>query len=258
LRREKEVKKGMKKTKVTVLALALLMMLTAIAPTFAKNFNLPEGVSRSYWAGGICVVALTTTWPPLPAAPATQLRIDVRHHEAGTYGAGDSLNIDARTPSGGWLPVTYFTTNTDPAFLTFIRKVYYRLPIGMGTLNAKYVPASDLTVERQGNRITAELKTKQTVLWAKLSTTPAFVQVDIPPFKLELDQVGGSLHLDFEEDLSSYSGYVFYEDMMGFDGNGVLTCSAWNFVNHPVTLSPRPYCGITMHGITTYFPPPPA
>ena len=254
----------MKKATVTVLTLALVLMLTAVAPAFAKNMNLPEGANAiTYWSGGICVVEMTSTWPPYPAAPTTTVRIDVRHHESGTYGAGDTLNIDVLSPSGNWLPVSYFTTNTNAAFLTFIRNVYYKLPIGAGSINAQYVSANNLKVERHGNRITAELDIPVTVSWAKIQpdpthpTPPYSVRVDVPAFKLELDKTGGSFHRDFEEDLAGYSNYVFYEDMMGFDANGVITCSAWNLDNQLVTFNPLPYCGITMHGITTYFPPTP-
>ena len=240
----------MKKVAVVVLALASLMMLTAVAPTFAKNMHLPEDANAiDYWSGGICVVELTSTWPSPPARPAAQvIRIDARHHEAGTYGAHDSINIDVAYGSS-WIPVTYFSTNTDPAFLDFIKNLYKGLPIGKGTGNARI--ECDLKVERHGNRITAELNTPYEVAWV-------IGRVYIPTFKLEIDQVGGSLHTGFEEDLTGYSNYNFYEDMMGFDGTSVLHCDAFSFKDPPGTLSPRPYCGITMHGITTYFPPPPA
>lgn len=240
----------MKKAAFAFVSLSLLMMLTMVAPVFAKNMHMPEGVvAIDYWSGGLCGIVLPSTWPsgPKGVLQGATIRIDVRHHEAGTYGAYDSINIDVRSASGGVLPLTYFTTNSNPGFETLLKALYKGLPIGNFPQNLKVgLSENDLKVERHGNRITAELLTPQTVRWPG----PGFPTVVIPTFKVELDQVGGSFHDETTDDFAGFSGYVLYNDIMGFGGTGALTCSTWNYVDHPVTP-----LTIIMHGITTYAPP---
>jgi hypothetical protein len=237
----------MKKTAILLLALVLSMMAATIAPAFAKNMHVPEGVSIDYYCGGECVVTLPSNWPAGSGMKGVTIRIDVQHHEEGTYGIHDSLNIDVLGPNGKWLPLTYFTTNTDPVFKNLIKAVYTGLPIGNFPQNLRAgLSENDLKVERHGNQITAELLTPQIVRWPGTG----FPTVEIPSFKLELDKVGGSIHWDEIHDFASYSKYVIYEDNMGFCGTGALTCSVWNFLNQPVT-----DCEIIMHGILTYVPP---
>jgi hypothetical protein len=242
----------MKKTAIAFSVLVMSMMLATIAPAFAKNMHVPEGVSIDYYSGGECTVTLPSTWPAEPSGmmKGATIRIDVQHHEAGTYGAHDSMNIDVLGPTGKWLPLAYFTTSADPAFKNLIRAVYAGMPIGNFPTNLKVgLSENDLKVERHGNRIVAELTSPQSVLWPK--QVPGFNTVTIPPFKLELDKEGGSLHWEEIHDFAKYSKYVIYEDNIGFSGTGAITCSTWNFVNQPLT-----DCDIIMHGISTIVPPP--
>jgi hypothetical protein len=236
-----------KKTAILLLALVLSMMAATIAPAFSKNMHVPEGLSIDYYSGGECVVTLPSTWPAGSGMKGATIRIDVQHHEEGTYGAHESSNIDVLGSNDKWLPLTYFTTNADPDFKNLIKAVYTGMPIGNFPQNLRVgLSENDLKVERHGNQITAELFTPQIVRWPG----SGFPTVEMPPFKLELDKVGGSIHWDEVHDFAGYSKYAIYEDNMGFQGTGALNCSAWSFVDNPVT-----GCDIIMHGITTIVPP---
>ena len=74
--------------------------------------------------------------------------------------------------------------------------------------------------------------------------------VSIPKFTMEIDNVGGSFH---EEEITNFvdypmaSGYTSHTDKMGFDANGVFTCTGWN--------SEMSNCLVTMHAVSTYVPP---
>jgi hypothetical protein len=240
----------MKNAAFVVVALSLLMILTTVAPVLAEDMHVAEGVvAIDYWSGGMCGIVLPSTWPSGPTGiiKGATIRIDARHHEAGTYGAHDSINIDVLGSNGKWLPLTYFATNSKPDFKNLLKAVFAGMPIGNFPQNLIVgLTENDLKVQRHGNRITAELLATQTVRWPG----SGFPTVVIPKFKVELDQVGGSFHDEPTDNFASYSGYVLYNDLMGFGGTGTLTCSTWNYVNQPVT----PVI-ITMHGITTYVPP---
>ncbi len=110
-------------------------------------------------------------------------------------------------------------------------------------------------MERHGNRIAVEFANPQTVKWSNKTNPTKTVDVIIPAFKFDLNKVGGSVHVDTFQNLSGYKGasnWTATEEQMGFNGNGVFTCSAWSPVTRPMSPS-----SIIMHGITTYYPPPP-
>ncbi len=229
-----------------------MMTLTAVIPALAKDFNVPEGVVVLYWEGGEGVVSVPTGWPGGAAAPTSRLKIEAVHVLVGPYGEDEYGLTVSINYSQGYLPVAYFTTN--PNALTFARKVLSGLPASAPT-NSKNVSKSDLIVERHGNRIAVEFATPQTVKWSNKTNPTKVVDVVIPAFKFELDKVGGSAHVDTFQNLSGYknaSNYTATEEQMGFNGDGLFTCSVWSPVTRPMT-----DCFIIMHGITSYYPPPP-
>jgi hypothetical protein len=240
----------MRKAIVAVLMLTLLMVLTAVSPAFAWNFNVANDGVVLYWEGGEGIVQVPAGWPGGTAANASRLKIEAGHIIAGPNGADKAAITIFVNYSGGYLPVAYFTTNPDA--LPFVRTILSGLPIAAPT-NSKNVSESDLKVERQGNRITAELKVNQTIMWSKVGG--GYTTITIPAFKFELGKVGGSAHVDKPYNFTGYtksSNYTGTEEEMGFNGNGVFTCTAWSPVARPMTDS-----FIIMHGITTYFPPTP-
>jgi hypothetical protein len=239
----------MKKKYCLFLTISLFMMLIMITPVFAKNMHLPEdAIAVDYYSCGMGGITLPSTWPPVnKAMTGLTIRIDARHHEAGTYGSYDSLNIDALGPNGHYLPLTYFMTSPDLGLKTMLKAIFTGMPIGNFPQNlVTGLTENDLVVQRHGNRIFAELKTPQTVRWPGTG----FPLVTIPRFSLELDNFGGSLHFEYTDDFTGYSGYVLNNEVMGFEGTGTLTCSAWNYETAP--MAP---VYVFMHGITTIYPP---
>ena len=239
----------MKKVAVAVLALALSMAFAAVAPVFAKDFNVPKNVANIiYLTSGEGVVEVPAGWPTGGTHPAT-LKIEATHVEDGFFGR-DADYITISVPYGSiYLPVVYFTNNPNPDALSQVRTILSGMPAS-GTTNSKLLSDSELIVERHGNRITAELTTPQTVRWNKIGG--GYIQLDIPKFTIELDKVGGSVHREAPHSFTGYpmaSGYTNTEEEMGFNADGVFTCTGWN--------SQMSSCFIVMHGITTYFFPTP-
>ena len=242
----------MKKATVAVLAFALVMILTAITPVFAKDFNVPEGVVVIYSEGGEGVIQVPTGWPGGDAAPTSRLKIEASHVLVGPYGKDEFGITISINYSKTYIPVAYFTTNPDA--LTFARKMMSGFPPSSPT-NSKPVSKSDLIIERHGNRIAVEFNTPQTVKWSNKSNPTKVVDVVIPAFSYELNKVGGSVHTDTFQNFSGYknaSNWTATEEQMGFVGEGFFTCSAWSPATRPMTDTL-----ITMHGISTWYPPPP-
>jgi hypothetical protein len=242
----------MKKTAIVLLALVLSMMAATSAPAFGKDMHVPDGVAIEYWSGGVAMITLPSTWPTGPTGimKGATIRIVVQDVEAGTYGPHGNIRIGVlNLGTGQILPLAYFTTNTDPDLQNFFKALYAGMPVGNFPQNLKVgLTENDLKVERHGNRIIAELLTPQAIRWPG----PGFPTVTIPPFKLELDKVGGSFHDYVVDSFAGYSGFVNYWDMMEFNGNGAIACNGWGFMEQPMT-----NCEIIMHGITTYGPPTP-
>lgn len=249
---ERKGVKKLKKVAVVFSAMALSMMLAAVAPAFAKNFNVPEGVNRVYYSGGEGVIAVPTGWPTGGAHP-TLLHIKALDVEIGTLGSADNIEIDVPYPmpdgSTAWLPVAYFTTSTNPDTVSWAQMLLSGFPAALLLGNIRGVSDSVLKVERHGNSVTVELTASQTVLWFNPTHTGVVAAI-IPAFTMQLDKVGGSVHKESVTSLTGYSGasgWTGYVDQMGFNADGVFTCTGWN--------SEMSDCFITMHGISTWVPP---
>lgn len=239
-----------------VLALASSMVFAVVTPAFAYNFNVPENVANiTYSTGGEGVIEVPADWPPsnANASHPASLKIEAKQIEAGFFGR-DEDNIVISVPYGPiYLPVAFFTTNTNPDALSQVRTILSGLPVSAPT-NSKVVSDSALIVERHGNRITVELTVPQMVKWANKTAGGKAVDVLIPAFKFELDKVDGSVHREAFHNFTGYpmaSKYTDNEEETGFNGVGFFTCSTWGYTAKPMTS-----CFIVMHGITTYFSPP--
>jgi len=235
------VKEVNRKSILIVLTLVAVLAVTAIAPAFAKNFNLPEGVGRIYLTGGEGSIAPPPNWP-LPGNPASEVLFAVSHIEAGSLGPGDGLLVMRSMPGGGFVPLAYFTTN--PNAVDFAKMLWNGTGAGWNTF---YVPENELKVERHGNTITASLSVPKDCLsrWGDPFTVPAF--------SMELNKVGGSFHTEWTMTLTGFpnaSGYTIIEKTMGFNGQGVFTCAAWGYDAEPMI-----FCEIDKHAVETHIPP---
>jgi hypothetical protein len=230
-----------RKVLLTVLTLVTVLAVTAIVPAFAKNFNFPEGVNRLYSTGGEGGIAPPPDWP-FSMNPALEVLFVVNRVEAGSLGTGDMLTVMRATPSGGWLPMAFFTTN--PNSVDYAKMLWNGTGAGWNTF---YVPENELMVERHGNTITASLSVPKDCVNLMGAT------FTIPAFSMELNKVGGSIHTKVTHILAGYpnaSGYTLEIENMGFNGKGVFTCAAWEYDAEPMIS-----CTIAKHGIQTGFPP---
>jgi len=244
----------LRKVAGTVLILSISIAIAMFAPAFAKNMNLPEGATAVvYYSLGTAQIAIPADWP-IGGKHFEEIEISAVHIEGGSLGTCDSVVINVPVSSAGstvWVPVALFSTGN--TYLQYIKIVLSGFPAALSPINSKLLSEDVLIVERHGNRMNVELKSPQTVYWTKATPPPPVVSIAIPAFKFELDQVGGSFHEDTTHSFTGYassSNYTRQDDEMGFYGNGVLTCSAWSYLDHPMTDG-----RIVMHGIRTYFPP---
>ena len=237
----------MKKAAFALLTLSLLMVSTLLTPVFAKNMNVPEGADIIYVSNGYGFVTAPNDWPTAGSSSVV-LRIKGIDVEAGTYGPADNIEIDMPYGPGTWIPLAYFTTNSNAELLAWNKALLSGFPCSIFPPNMKAVSESVLQVERHGNSITIALTAPQTVIWPTSLTTA--VPVVIPAFTIELNKVGGSIHSESITSLTGYpgaSGWTGYIDQMGFNANGVFTSPGWG--------SEMTECFITMHGIATWVPP---
>ena len=72
-----------KRNIIVVLAVSLLMVFSALAPAFAKNFNYPEGQDIVYSSGGEGFIATPAGYFGL----FTSMRIGAVNVEIGTQGS---------------------------------------------------------------------------------------------------------------------------------------------------------------------------
>jgi hypothetical protein len=245
----KEVIEVNRKILMAVLAMAASIVFTAVAPAFAKNFNIPEGQNRSYTSGGSGII-VTPEGFFIP-----ELRLQANNVEIGIHGSGNNLGISMfiQIPDGSivTVPIAWFTTNPNPDVIVYLQTLLSGFPASGLPNNIRYVSDSALTVERHGNSIHVELTAPQTILIA--TPTSGVVPVVIPAFTMELNKVGGSVHKETITSLTGYpgaSGYTGYIEEMGFNAEGTFSSLALNYDAQPMT-----DCFITMHGITTYVPP---
>jgi hypothetical protein len=237
-----------KKVLVIVLALALNIAVVAVAPVFAKNMHVPEGVEISYFSGGEIRVA---TWPSFPSLVPQKLLIHVMDIEEASFGSGDLIIIllwwpTAPPPSteGYWLPLATFTTNPDS--VEFLKDLFYFSPLNSPASEKNTIPVSEdeLIVDRHGNEIFASL-TSQMI---QLRKGTGWVSVTIPAFTIELTKIGGSIH---NEDSGSYQLYTIYGESMGFNANGVFSARD---TGGSYTYTTDTDCVIKMHAIQTFVP----
>jgi hypothetical protein len=255
LRRWKTLQKDRSKA---ISAFLLFILITITASSFfssvlSKDVDVPEGIKIIYYSRGSANIEVPQGWPA-GGQPTTMLRIVATHIEAGNIGTGDTIFIysyNPISPLGPWIPVAVFTTNAEA--LVLYRAVWSGTPLAAPT-NSKPVLESALNVERHGNRILAKLTAPQSIMWAKPTIPPSYLQVTIPAFKMELDKVGGSVQSEpSSQTLIGYtgaSGYTLSDDIMGFDAEGAFTCQAWSYTERPMSNS-----AIVMHGTRTYVPP---
>jgi len=238
------------KITVAVLAMALLLLCMSVVPTFAKNFNYPEGQNVTYTSGGEGFIA-----PPAGSfGIITSLKIVAADVKIGTHGSGDNMFIYVpfMTPSGSvaYIPLAWFTTNPNPDVISWLKNVMSGFPAALAPNNMRHVSDNVLSVERHGNSITVELTAQQTIMGMS-SAGP--VTLVVPAFTMELNKIGGSVHTETIEELTGFdgaSGYTGYIDKVGFNAEGTITCQLWNYINQPMT-----NCFITMHSISIWVPP---
>ncbi len=237
---------------ISFLIFATILAVSAVAPAFAKDYNLDEGVNQAYLSGGSAVIATPSGWPT-GGIPAGTLKIEVHNIESGSVLSGDLLSVQILYPQSDgslvWVPIADLTTN--PNSLPFLKTLMSGLPATLLPLNLKSVSENILSVQRHGNSITAELTTPQVILWLK--PTGGVTLVTIPAFTMTLSKIGGSVHQDSIITFTGYpgaSGYTKYVDEMGFNADGTFTCASWGYVAHQMTDG-----FIIMHGITTFVPP---
>jgi len=227
-----------KKVLVIVLALALNIAVVAVAPVFAKNMHVPEGVKISYFSGGEIRV------DPPPGFPfPTKLLIHVMDIEAASFGSGDSIIILIWMPfptPGYWLPLAHFTTNPDS--VEFFEDLWYGWPAG--EKNTIVVSEDELKVDRHGNEVFASLTSQVIQKWVGSPPPGQWVPVTIPAFTIELTKIGGSIHYEAS---GSYAIYTIYGEAMGFNANGVFTSGSYTYTTDTD-------CIIKMHAIQTFVP----
>jgi hypothetical protein len=160
-----------------IIVLMVNIIVVAMAPALAKNFNLPEGVERIYRSGGTAVVDTPADFP------FSSLEIMAFNLEAGTHGPGESFVIQMPW-MGGWMPIAHFTTSPDS--VAFLSALWSGLTASANTM---FVSDSELNVVRHGNRITASLTVPKVI-------TMRVGEVTIPAFTMELNKVGGSIHTE--------------------------------------------------------------
>jgi hypothetical protein len=228
-----------KKVLVIVLALALNIAVVAVAPVFAKNMHVPEGVEIAYGSGGEIRVVPPTGFP----FPTTKLLIHVWDLEEASFGSGDNIIILMWFPTapnppttGYWMPLAHFTTNPDS--VDFFKDLWYGWPAG--EKNTIVVSEDELKVDRHGNEVSASL-TSQVI---QKKTGGVWNPVTIPAFTIELTKVGGSIH---GEGGGDYAIYSVYGESTGFNANGVFTYGASTYMMNTE-------CLIKMHMTYTFTP----
>jgi hypothetical protein len=250
----REVKKMNRKVAVLALAFALSMILATVAPAFAWDLHVPEGVKLFYSTGGDGSPIDLPADFPLNVAPwyADQIRFTANYIEGGNSFSGAELLVYLHL--GGsfntWSPWAHLITSSNPADVVWLRQFWYALP-PTDVDNTKSIPAGDLEVDRHGNIITISLKTPQQMV----AHLPRTVWMTLPAFDLELTKVGGNARTEVVWVNNGFgplpgSGWTLSVYETGFNGIGAFTCPAWGYHAEPLA-----DCFVTMHEIKTYAPP---
>jgi len=257
----------------------LLVLLTVTlplttGPVFAENMNLPPGASRiDYYFGGNASIDLPAGLPNYPSA--TKISFDVYAQEGGSDPGVVTLLVQLYVPATATRPArwsAYAHIVTSDRVADFLRTFWhgttiefdstippynqppYNYPASYGTDNVIQVSKDVLTAERHGNSVFVSLNVPQMI--KKVGAPSSTIDFTLPPFTLELNKYGGSVHEERSTMLSGYSGASNYRqdrEIMGFYANGAFTCNypGWN-LNAATTSEGF----ITMHGILTFYPPP--
>jgi hypothetical protein len=224
-----------KKALVIVLALTLNIAIVSVAPVFAKNMHVSEGVEIAYGSGGEIRIVPPAGFP----FPTSKLLIHVWDLDEATFGSGDNIIIlmwFGPPTTGFWLPLAHFTTNLDS--VAFFEDLWYSWPAG--EKNTIPVSEDDLKVDRHGNEVFASLTSQE----IQKKTGSVWNTVIIPAFTIELTKVGGSVH---GEGGGDYAIYSVYGESTGFNANGVFTYGASTY-----TLNTE--CLVKMHMTYTFTP----
>jgi hypothetical protein len=260
--------KRVNKVEVAVLAMAMLMIFSCIAPALAKNLNYPPGVEIIHYinAGGQADIPILTPLPPNYPTSTTDMRLSFKHVEMPNAGLSFSgLLVQLRILTTGatnhsWQPFAYITTNADEE--QFVKNVWsgsfinfdatsIGLPASFSTYNIKVVSEDVLQVDRHGNSVTLNLNSPQQI---KRPSGPS-VYFTLPALSLDLNKIdnAGSTQLSMTVEFKGYknsSNYTFVSESMGFAANGVFTCSGLPLNTGPVTNT-----ALIMKGTQTYYPP---
>jgi hypothetical protein len=268
----REVKEMNRKINNVFSLFLCLVLITVTLPfictsVLAKDLNLPPGADRIvYFSRGNASINLPAGLPNYYST-ATKIGFYAFSVERGTMGAGAfSLYValymkTTANPNLHWEPIAFIETSAENA--NFHRMIYrgtyiafdatlYGIPSTYNTTNVILVDQGVLKVERHGNDINVNLNAPQQI--KKVGTTNTFFT--LPPFNLELNNYGGSVHFEKTNIFSGYpgaSGYTEEAELIGFQANGAFTCTSpgWSYNAVPVTES-----FIVMHGIITDYPPP--
>lgn len=115
--------------KVLSMAVALLFAVMMVAPAFAKNFKVPEGVVIEYFSSGQATV--DCLYPEPFFLP--QIQIYAKTCEASIIGPGDNILISLFwIPTGEWVPPVNFCTN--PAARDLSAAVWTGLPASINSI----------------------------------------------------------------------------------------------------------------------------
>ena len=247
-----------KKTAGAILTLALLVTTVFAVPVtasaFAKDMRTPEGGEIGYYSGGNASITLPEPFPFLSSGKPvniTAISVIANHQEAGSIADKDYMIVYfyiQGTTSQGWVPWAFLTASSNPAYLDFIKAIWGKSPIyyyiSPSVIWSNIFSGCDIAVERHGNSITANLASSKLI---KLSATSGATYT-LPAFTMELQKVGGSVHCD--QLTTSLTKWGVVDDKMGFFAEGTFTTPTWSGTMDD--------CFITMHGIYTFSPPPPA
>jgi hypothetical protein len=255
--------------KITLLISAILLITLMVSPVFAKDYNLPVGQSKDYYSQGEGYISVPAG-ALFANSPATTLKVICNEVTDGTLGPATCLGLSMPWPnpeSTQYIPLAWFVASSNPesanqvvAFLKVLLKgfpsavcVPMTAPTAIAGLNnTKVISNSIVSIERHGNSISAQLTQPIDFLYPS-STGKGGVKATLPAFSIEFDKVGGSVHT--EKTLiynygDQYSKYTQMVEHMGFCAVGAFTCSAWSYIEKPMT-----NCFIAMHGTSVYIPP---
>ncbi len=250
---------------VALLLLSILIFTStgSISSVCARDMNVPEKTIITYYTGANVEISLpfTLTIPVKADLTYHVNALDLRclHVEAGSVASGDYIVVHFITDSLAYpdVPWAVLTTSTDTSFSDFWKTMLLGSPVYIPGTFDNVIPVSDaLSVDRNGNSITVELKTDQVIriIPAAAPTPPSLPKMfTLPAFTMYLDKVGGSIHDYSSITLTGYTGasnYIETRERMGFNSEGTFNCDSWSPNTRPVTNGFN-----VMHGIMTYTPP---